>query len=132
MNRYERNLMVNITIMKILYVLTLFINLLIPIKRSTFFYVSLFQIIIVIIWFFGLLGGMGFFDQRTPILPIGVVRLIEIIYYGVIRTGFINWIALGIYIIFDIIYIAFLFFDKANYEYKSEVFEDGKLERNEF
>lgn len=132
MNRYEKNLMVNITIMKVLYVVTLFINLLVPVKRNTIFYVSVFQIVVVIVWFFGLLGGMGFFDQRTPILPIGIIRFIEIIYYGVIRAGFISWISIGVYIIFDIIFVAFLFFDKANYEYVTEVSENGKHEGNEF
>lgn len=120
MNKYERNLMFNITVMKVIYVLIIFCNLLLPIRRDVLFSISPLQIIAIIIWLFGLLGGMGYFDQRTPVLPIGILRFVEILYYAVLRTDYINWIGFGICVLLDIIFIAFLFFDKANYTYVKE------------
>lgn len=120
MNRYERNLMLNVTLMKIFYVCLVLVNILLPVQRNTFFSTNLLQIIVVIVWFFGLLGGMGYFDQMTPVLPIGIVRFVELIYYGFLKEGYLNWIAFVIYVGLDIIYMTFLFFDKAGYEYKKE------------
>lgn len=120
MNKYERNLMFNVHVMKLIYVLVVFCNLLLPIRRDTLFCISPLQIVAVIVWLFGLLGGMGYFDQRTPILPIGILRFVEVLYYGVLRTNYINWIGFAIYVVLDIIFMAFLFFDKANYTYVKE------------
>lgn len=120
MNKYERNLMFNVSVMKIIYVLIVICNLLLPIRRDVFISISPLQIVAVIIWLFGLLGGMGYFDQRTPILPIGILRFIEVLYYAVLRTKYINWVSFCVYLILDIIFVAFLFFDKANYMYVKE------------
>lgn len=120
MNKYEKNLMFNVIVMKIIYCIIIFVNLLVPIRRNVYFIISPLQVIIVIVWLFGLLGGMGFFDQRTPVLPIGLLRFIEILDYGVLRTNYMNWWAFAIFVVLDMIFTTFLFFDKANYSYVKE------------
>ena len=124
MNRYERNLMFNIKVMKILYLVIVCLNIFLPIKAGMIFYLSIPQIIICFIWLFGLLNGMGYFSQHLPILPIGITRFIEILYYGVLR-GSMNWWAFAIQVMVDIIYFTFLVFDKSNYTYEREVTQDG-------
>ena len=77
-------------------------------------------------WFFGLLGGLGYFNQYTPILPIGIIRIVEIGYALLFKFKVTSWIAIGVFILIDIIFIAFLLLDKASYAYVTEEDKDAE------
>ena len=124
MNRYEKNLMFNVTVMKVLYVVIVFVNIFISQKKGVFFSLNIFQIVLCVTWFFGLLGGLGYFGQKIPIIPLGIIRVLEALYYGLLR-GKLNWWVFAIQVMLDIIYFTFLLFDKSNYAYEKEEAVDG-------
>lgn len=128
MNKYEKNIMANTNIMKITYVVISLVNMLLPFYKDWHWRFSIFQLVIVIIWFFGLLGGLGYFGQATPILPIGIVRIVQIGAYMLFRLREVNWYVIGVYVILDIIFLAFLLFDKATYVY--EIVEEEDINDN--
>lgn len=120
MNKYESNIMANTLIMKIFYVIIVIVNMALPYYKDWHWTFSIFQFAIVIIWFFGLLGGLGYFNQTTPILPLGISRIIQVGVYLLFKFKQINWAVIGVFILLDIIYLVFLLFDKANYYYETE------------
>ena len=120
MNKYESNIMVNTVIMKVFYVVIVLVNLLLPYHRDWHWSFSIFQLAIVITWFFGLMGGLGYFNQNTPILPLGIIRILQIGLYLLFKHKAVNWIIIGIYLALDATFLLFLLFDKANYEYVEE------------
>ena len=124
MNRYEKNLMFNVTVMKVLYVIIVFVNIFVSQKKGVLISLNLLQIALCFAWFFGLLGGLGYFGQRLPIIPLGIIRLLEVLYYGVLRSR-MNWWVFVIQVMLDIIYFTFLLFDKSNYAYEKEVAVNG-------
>lgn len=126
MNKYERGILLNTFIMKVLYVILLLVNLFLPTIKNTYFHFSILQIVVIITWFFGLLGGLGYFNQYTPILPIGIIRIVEIGYALLFKFKVTNWIAIGVFILIDIIFIAFLLLDKASYAYVTEEDKDAE------
>lgn len=120
MNKYESNIMANTLIMKIFYVIIVIVNMALPYYKDWHWTFSIFQFAIVIIWFFGLLGGLGYFNQTTPILPLGISRIIQVGVYLLFKFKQINWAVIGVFILLDVIYLVFLLFDKANYYYETE------------
>ena len=126
MNKYERGILLNTFIMKVLYVILLLVNLFLPTIKNTYFHFSILQSVVIIMWLFGLLGGLGYFNQYTPILPIGIIRIIEIGYALLFKFKVTNWIAIGVFILIDIIFTVFLLLDKASYAYVTE--EDKDVE----
>lgn len=126
MNKYERGILLNTFIMKVLYVILLLVNLFLPTIKNTYFHFSILQIVVIIMWLFGLLGGLGYFNQYTPILSIGIIRIIEIGYALLFKFKVTNWIAIGVFILIDIIFTVFLLLDKASYAYVTE--EDKDVE----
>lgn len=125
MNRYEANIMVNTFVMKVLYCILLIVNMALPFYKNWVWHFSIIQLIIVVIWFFGLLGGLGYFNQSTPILQIGIVRIFQLGAYFLFKRAMINWIVILVYLALDLFFLLFLLFDKANYYYEIvEVDED--------
>lgn len=110
--------MTNIVIMKILFVIIMVANLGIPYYKDWSWHFSIFQMLIVIFWFFGLLGGLGYFEQATPIVQIGITRIVQCGSYLLFKIKIVNWITIGIFILLDIVFLLFLLFDKANYSYE--------------
>ena len=120
MNKYEKSLMFNITVMKIGFAIIALVNLFFPVYKDEVFQFSLFQIGAVGIWFFGMLGGMGYLNQSIPIVQIGLLRIFEVMFYVILRLDRVNWWAFLIFIILDVAYLVFLLLDKANYSYEYE------------
>lgn len=120
MNKYEKSLMFNTYIMKVGFVLILLTNLFIPVFKDTYFHFSLFQLGAIIIWLFGLLSGLGYFNQDTPILQIFILRIFEMGWYALLHRQKTNWWMFVIFIILDVVYMAFLLIDKSSYTYETE------------
>lgn len=112
--------MANVYIMKILFAIICCINIFLPFYRDWKFHFSIFQVLILIFWFIGLLGGLGYFNQSTPIVQIGLIRIVQICIYLLFKFKLINWVIIGIFLFFDIAFLMLLLFDKANYEYVTE------------
>lgn len=126
MNKYEKSILVNTFFMKCLYAIVVLVNLFLPIVKGTYFHFSILQLAIIITWLFGLLGGLGYFNQYTPILPVGVIRIIEIGYSLLFRFKQTNWLFIMICVLIDVIFIVFLLLDKASYTYVIEEDKDAK------
>lgn len=126
MNRYEANIMVNTFFMKIIYCVILVVNAALPFYKNWNWHFSLFQLIVVVIWFIGLLGGLGYLNQYTPILPLGVTRIIQLGSYLLFKRAIINWIVIGVYLALDLFFLLFLLFDKANYYYETVEVNDNE------
>lgn len=123
--------MTNIVIMKILYVIILIVNLGIPYYKNWSWHFSIFQVLIVIFWFFGLLGGLGYFGQATPIVQIGIIRIVQCGSYLLFKIRVVNWVMIGIFILLDIVFLLFLLFDKANYSYEVVEGDNDGIEKHE-
>ena len=121
------SIMRNVKLMKVFFTVIAFVDLLLSIRKEQFLGFSVLQVVVVIIWFIGLLNGIGYFSQTVPMLPITIVRILEIIFYGLIR-GNANWLHFALMVILDVLFMAFLYADKIQYEYiyEEEVEEDVK------
>ena len=117
MNQYENSILANTIIMRIFFIVIALVNGLLPYTKDFTWNFSIFQLIIIVAWFFNLLGGLGYFNQATFILPVGITRIIQILVYLLLKFRKINWWIIGVYVFLDIIYLVFLLFDKANYTY---------------
>lgn len=124
MNQYERSIMFNTYVMKVGYVALVILNIGLPCIDGTHSRLWLMQISACVVWVFGLLGGLGYFNQLVPILQIGIVRIIECLYLLLFKYKVTIWWAVGIYILADVIYLVYLLIDKSNYEYVIEESED--------
>ena len=120
MNKYEKSLMFNVTIMKIGFVIIALTNFFLPVYKDTYFQFSLFQIGVIIIWFYGLMNGIGYGHQNVPIVAIGLLRIAEAGYHALIHFEKTNWWVFLVFIVMDVIYLAFLLIDKSSYTYTTE------------
>lgn len=126
MNKYEANIMVNTFVMKVLYCIIVVVNLALPFYKNWEWHFSILQLVAVIIWFFGLLGGLGYFNQATPILQIGILRIFQLGAYFLFKRAIINWVIIIVFLALDVFFLLFLLFDKSNYYYEIvEVEEDA-------
>jgi hypothetical protein len=85
-------------------------------------------------WVYGLLSHLGYFKRQVsadedgkikyevsvPIVQIGLIRMAQAGYY-LLRKLSVNWVVFIILIALDVIYVAFILLDKANYYYESEL-----------
>lgn len=111
--------MFNVRVMKIAYVMIALFNLCAPIYTTGYKF-SLFQVVIPIIWFYGLLNGIGYFNQEVPILGIGLVRIFEGLFYYVVARGSFNWVLFIVFIVMDSLYSLFMYLDRNSYYYITE------------
>lgn len=116
LNKYEKRLMLNTDIMKVLGIAGVLLNLLIPLFPEMGFK-SIFQWLMVIIYVIGTLNAIGYFSQHVPIVPMAAVRGLESFYYYVISDGGIQTMSLMILVGFDLIFLAMFLVDKSNYTY---------------
>ena len=119
--------MFNVKVMKVAYIFIALFNILSPIYNTGYVF-SVFQIAIPIIWFYGLLNGIGYFSQEVPVLGIGLVRIFEGLFYFVIARSKFNWILFIVFIIIDIVYALFLYLDRNSYYY---ITEEEEIDNND-
>lgn len=132
MNRYEKAILFNTKIMKVFFVILVLANVFIPLKITSdgvTFSFSIFNLIVIIVTFYALLNGLGYFGQNIPFLAVGLVRVIQCLFYYLIRPGSFNWYGFIILVILDVLFILFLFMDRRNYTYVEE--EDDGDDENE-
>lgn len=130
-NEYEKAIMFNTKLMKIFYVILFLINIFIPLKSSGSGYVfsiSVFNLIALVILFYATLNGLGYFKQNIPFLWLGVVRICQGIYNFLFHSETFNWYSFIVLVVFDVLFIFFLFMDRKNYTYVEE--EEEEEEEN--
>ena len=90
--------------------------------------------IILCIWVYGLLASLGFvkkylsenedgvieYDTPIPFLPVGILRILEYMYYAWLRRMTINYKVFALLIALDVMYTIILLLDKSNNYYVSE------------
>lgn len=127
MNSYERSILFNLKIMKIGYAILVIVNLTLPLVTTRVLQFSIFQILVIAFWSWGMLSGLGYFKQSTPIIQIGFLRIVEAGYYLLFNRSGVNWVVFGILLFFDIAYLTFLLVDKANYKYVYEEVDNSGI-----
>lgn len=143
MNRYEKSILFKLNVAKVLYVIVAIVNLAMPLYNDLKWTFSIFQLIVCVIWLFGMLAAIGIFctntheikgdvviyEQNTSpvIIALGICRIIEAFYYYVFHQDEINWIAYGILIFIDLFYLIFILIDKANYEYARQLVDTDEV-----
>lgn len=125
--KYEKSIMFNVHVMKVAFVVITILNLALPIYKTGYKF-SIFQCIVPIIWFYGLLNGIGYFKQEVPVLGIGILRIFEGLFYFIIARSKFNWGMFLIFIIMDILYAFFFYLDRNSYYYIDEVEEDNSYD----
>ena len=104
--------------MKIFYAGLVLGNLFIPMKKGSggyTFSISIFNIIALVIMFYAMLIGLGYFKQNIPFLWVGVLRIVQGIYKFLIHPEAFNWYGYLALVLMDVFYIFFLMMDRRNY-----------------
>lgn len=129
-----KKLLFNLHVSKGIFAVLVFINLVLPLYSGQIMKFNLFQLIIVLVWSYGLLSHLGFFktqvsdgtegkilyEPNTPIVQIGILRLIELIYFLALKREVFNWKVFILLIVWDVFYIIFLLLDKSRYVFEME------------
>ena len=93
----------------------------------------LLNLVVICIWIKGFLGSLGVvkvflsededgvivYDTPVPFIGVGIVRVVEVVYYIVLRRLSVNWSVLGGLVLVDVLYTVVLLFDKSSYYYVS-------------
>lgn len=120
--------------MKIFYACLVLGNLFIPMKRGNggyTFSISIFNMIALVIMFYAMLIGLGYFKQNIPFLWVGVLRIVQGIYKFLIHPEAFNWYGYLALVLMDVFYIFFLMMDRRNYSYVEEDVEEDADEDEE-
>ena len=126
--------MFNTKLMKIFYACLALGNLFIPMKRGSggyTFSISNFNIIALVIMFYAMLIGLGYFKQNIPFLWVGVLRIVQGIYKFLIHPEAFNWYGYLALVLMDVFYIFFLMMDRRNYSYVEEDADEDEEDNEE-
>lgn len=116
-NPDEREVFALFTFMKAFFIAIFIINLFMPLFAPfTFGYTSIFQWLVIIFHFVGLLAGLAYTKQRVLILPIGITRILEVLWYVFVASNSFNFPILWIILILDTVNILFLLYFKGRYK----------------
>ena len=126
--------MFNTKLMKIFYACLVLGNLFIPMKRGNggyTFSISIFNMIALVIMFYAMLIGLGYFKQNIPFLWVGVLRIVQGIYKFLIHPEAFNWYSYLALVLMDVFYIFFLMMDRRNYSYVEEDADEDEEDNEE-
>lgn len=126
--------MFNTKLMKIFYAGLVLGNLFIPMKRGNggyTFSISIFNMIALVIMFYAMLIGLGYFKQNIPFLWVGVLRIVQGIYKFLIHPEAFNWYGYLALVLMDVFYIFFLMMDRRNYSYVEEDADEDEEDNEE-
>ena len=126
--------MFNTKLMKIFYAGLVLGNLFIPMKRGNggyTFSISIFNMIALVIMFYAMLIGLGYFKQNIPFLWLGVLRIVQGIYKFLIHPEAFNWYGYLALVLMDVFYIFFLMMDRRNYSYVEEDADEDEEDNEE-
>lgn len=128
---------------KAIFVVILLCNLTLSVYSGGFFHTSLFSILVIIFWVYGVLCALGYFKKavtdpdadgvieyeiKIPYTQVLIVRVVQLAYSLIIamdKTRFINFIIL---VALDVMYTVFMLVYKASYYFISEPLEINDTE----
>lgn len=138
MNKYEKGVLFKLSVIKITTFTIIFLNMFLPIYSDYHWRFNFFQLIAVLIYVYASLSALGYilvettddnkevtigmkvYTTVTPILPLFMNRIMQVFIYALLLRGRLNWRMMLVLYMIDIIYLALLLFDKANYGYMKE------------
>lgn len=136
MNKYEKAILFKVQMLRVVSIILIILNLAAPLGLNFTWKFSLFQLLETFILIFGGLTSSGYFcintykeeedvviyEQNTSALLIAftILRLLEFLYYFTVAKNTINFTMLLILTGLDLLYMIFLFIDKASYGYAVE------------
>lgn len=135
MNKYEKSIMFRPMLMKVLFVGIAILNVGMPLNTAEGWSLDLFQLVMVGIWFYATFcalghfcipanvvqGDMELYEVRTPITPLGFMRIIECGFHWIVNPNTFHWKFFGLLIVFDLLFLFFLLLDKSNYGYAKSI-----------
>jgi len=135
MNKYEKSIMFRPMLMKVLFVIIAVLNVGITLNTEKGWTFNLFQFVIVGVWFYATLcalghfcipanviqGDMELYEARTPIMPLGFIRIVECGFHWVVNPKTFNWKLFLIVIGVDLFFLFFLLLDKSSYGYAKSI-----------
>lgn len=125
MNRYERQLLSRLYIIKFLIILSSILNLVLPVYSKGLGYTSPLQYCIIITHIIGYkYTDFHLEGQKLCILPIFLIRLTQLILHGFLKWNRINPLFFIILILFDILIIILKFVDKLRMEVEYEEIDE--------
>jgi hypothetical protein len=130
-NKYEKSLMFNVELMKIIFYVLAALNLLLPLFQPISLGItSAFQWFIIAAHAYGLAHGLGVFEgQKTPIIQVGLLRIVEVAWYRYISGSHINWLIFVVLLFVDVLFVAVLLLDKNTYAYEKVSKEPNALDK---
>lgn len=132
-----KRVFLNLQISKVFYVLILIANIVVDV-RGGFPNRNIIQYFVIMVLGYGLLCQHGFFkkeikregtvieyEQSVPTLAWGVSRLVQWVFYYMLRAEDVIMGRFWFLVILEVLYIAFLLYDKSKYYYESREIPDG-------
>lgn len=120
LNKYEKEMMLNLYVLRGIYILLILVNLVLPIFSKTLGFKDIFQWIIIGVHTKAQLNAWGYFEQGVPILSIGFLRIGQVAVHSFIGSNPINWSFYIIVLLVDFTYLFLMFIDKSSYEYRKD------------
>lgn len=112
--KHEKRILASLTYMKVLGFIVILVNLIFG--RINFLY-TIGTVIISIGHFVSTLGGLGYLDRYTAILPIGGTRVFVIFVTLIFKWEF-SLLQTVLLVVCDVINIFYLLLHKSKYQYK--------------
>lgn len=119
----EKAMLRNLTRVKVVTIIGILLNLLLPVMSNRSGFQCFTQWILVICYIIALInaiGWQGWTTQYIPLLPMGIVRIFQIVYHFFISSVSINFTFFAIVFIYDSVYILMLLLMKSSYEFVKE------------
>ena len=118
MSEQQRKMLATLKRMKFLCAIGVIANVLlhpdVPFLGIRF---SIAQTILILIWLYGLINGLGYLNQNVPLFQIGIVRGWQIAYL-LLRHFTVSLPSAVILIAMDVIWVVYLLSHKAKYYYE--------------
>jgi hypothetical protein len=119
-NSYEKEILLPLKILSIMYGIYVIVNLSLPIYRPLSFGVtSIFSYISIVSVGIGVIGAHGYFGQPSPLLPCLLVRLVQFVitFLKPIGSKKLILVSFLLLLILDIVINIYILNDRSTYEY---------------
>lgn len=118
MSEQQRKMLATLKRMKLLCAVGVIANVLLhPSGTPVGVRFSIAQTIMIIIWLYGLINGLGYLNQNVPLFQIGIVRGGQIAYL-MLRHSSISLPSAVALVVLDVVWVVYLLSHKAKYYYE--------------
>lgn len=136
--KHEKETMMFLHIITVLYLIAIAVNIALPVYSESFMNTVIFTPFIIIFWTYGFICSRGYFKKivskgvdgriqyttRTPIVQVGMLRIIEFVWLVLQKKHGVNFRNLLIQVVLDVLLLAIMLIDKSAYYYESRMEED--------